>query len=138
MAIRDRMERGESAEEAELAARREFGNVRMIKETTRGMWGWAEARLFLDDMRYGLRMLRKTPGWTAVLCAVLSLGIGWTPAVFSLAYSVLQRALPYPEPERIVALNNNSSFALARGLWRGSEYGARRLGLSWLGWQAAR
>jgi hypothetical protein len=42
MAIRDRMERGESAEEAESAARREFGNVVLIKETTRGMWGWAE------------------------------------------------------------------------------------------------
>jgi len=131
MAIRDRMERGESAEAAELAARREFGNVGLIKETTRGMWGWAEARLFFDDMRYGFRMLRKTPGWTAVMCAVLSLGIGLTTAVFSLAYGVLLRSLPYPDPERIVALNNNSSFALARGL--------RRVGVSsadWIDWRA--
>ena len=43
MAIRDRMERGESAEEAESAVRREFGNLGLIKETTRGMWGWAQA-----------------------------------------------------------------------------------------------
>src|SRR5689334_20643337 len=84
MAIRDRMERGESAEEAESAARREFGNVGLIKETTRGMWGWAGARLIFDDMRYGLRTLRRSPGWTAVMSAVLALGVGLTTAIFSL------------------------------------------------------
>src|SRR4030095_6521010 len=115
MAIRDRMERGESAEEAELAARREFGNVGLIKETTRGMWKWAEAELLFDDMRYGLRMLRKTPGWTAVMCAVLALGIGLTTAIFSLAYGILIRALPYPDPERIVALYLTNTAAAAAG-----------------------
>jgi putative ABC transport system permease protein len=90
MAMRDRMERGESAEEAESAARREFGNLGLIKETTRGMWGWAEAKLIFDDMRYGLRMLRKSPGWPAVMCAVLALGIGLTTAIFSLAYGILR------------------------------------------------
>ena len=115
MAIRDRMERGESAEEAELAARREFGNVGLIKETTRGMWGWAEAKLIFDDMRYGLRMLRKTPGWTTVMCAVLALGIGLTTAIFSLAYGILLRALPYPDPERIVRLHYTNTVAAAAG-----------------------
>src|SRR5215475_11145385 len=61
MAIRDRMGRGESAEKAESAARREFGNVGLIKETTRGMWGWAEAKLIFDDMRDGLRSC--APSW---------------------------------------------------------------------------
>src|SRR5262245_51217515 len=101
MAIRDRMERGASAEEAEMAARREFGNVGLIKETTRGMWGWTRARLLFDDMRYGLRMLRKSPGWTAVMCSVLALGIGLTTAIFSLAYGILLRALPYTDPDRV-------------------------------------
>jgi predicted permease len=118
MAIRDRMERGESAEEAELAARREFGNVGLIKETTRGMWGWAEARLLFDDMRYGLRMLRKTPGWTTVMCAVLALGIGLTTAIFSLTYGILLRALPYHDPERIVALYLTNTVAAAAGFPR--------------------
>jgi hypothetical protein len=118
MAIRDRMERGESAEEAESAVRREFGNLGLIKETTRGMWGWAEAKLIFDDMRYGLRMLRKSPGWTAVMCAVLALGIGLTMAIFNLAYGILLRALPYPDPERIVALYYTNTVAAAAGYMR--------------------
>jgi hypothetical protein len=113
MAIRDRIDRGESADEAELAARREFGNLGLIKETTRGMWGWTQAKLIFDDMRYGLRMLRKSPGWTAVMCAVLALGIGLTTAIFSLAYGILLRALPYPDPERIVALYYTNTVAAA-------------------------
>src|SRR5262245_23259677 len=118
MAIHDRMGRGESAEKAESAARREFGNVGLIKETTRGMWGWAEAKLIFDDMRYGLRMLRKSPGWTAVMCAVLALGIGLTTAIFSLAYGILLRALPYPDPERVVAIHYTNTVAAAAGYMR--------------------
>src|SRR5262245_63019056 len=131
MAIRDRIERGESAEEAESAARREFGNVGLIKEATRGMWGWAEAKLIFDDMRYGLRMLRKTPGWTAVMCAVLALGVGLTTAIFSLAYGILLRALPYPDPERIVALYLTNTVAATAGFPRFSVNAA-----NWLEWRA--
>jgi predicted permease len=131
MAIRDRMGRGESAEEAESAARREFGNLGLIKETTRGMWRWAEAKLIFDDMRYGLRMLRKSPGWTAVMCAVLALGIGLTTAIFSLAYGVLLRALPYPDPERVVALYLTNTVAAAAGYSRFSVNA-----LSWIEWRA--
>src|SRR5262245_1222439 len=131
MAIRDRMERGESAEEAELEARREFGNVGLITETSRGMWGWTEAGLLFDDMRYGMRMLRKSPGWTAVMCAVLALGIGLTTAIFSLAYGVLLRALPYPDPERIVAISLTNTVAAAVGFPRISVNAA-----SWTEWRA--
>src|SRR5262252_7647282 len=131
MAIRDRMERGESAEEAESAARREFGNVGLIKETTRGMWGWAEAKLIFDDMRYGLRMLRKSPGWTAVMCAVLALGISLTTAIFSLAYGILLRALPYPDPDRIVALHYTNTIAAAAGYTRISVNTP-----TWIEWRA--
>src|SRR5499427_8671024 len=131
MAIRDRMERGESAEEAESVARREFGNVGLIKETTRGMWGWTAARLLFDDMRYGLRMLRKSPGWTAVMCAVLALGIGLTMAIFSLAYGILLRAMPYPDPERVVALYLTNTDAAAAGY---SHFSVNAP--SWIEWRA--
>src|SRR5262249_29873176 len=131
MAIRDRMERGESAEEAEMAARREFGNVGLIKETTRGMWGWTEARLLFDDLRYGLRMLRKSPGWTAVMCAVLTLGIGLSTAIFSLAYGILLRELPYPDPERVVALYLTNTVAAAAGYSHVSVNAP-----SWIEWRA--
>ena len=131
MAIRDRVERGESAEEAESAARREFGNLGLIKETTRGMWRWAEAKLIFDEMRYGLRMLRKSPGWTAVMCAVLALGIGLTTAIFSLAYGILLRALPYPDPERIVALYLTNTVAAAAGY---SHFSVNAP--SWIEWRA--
>src|SRR5262249_2595975 len=131
MAIRDRMERGESAEEAESAARREFGNVELIKETARDMWGWAELKLIFDDMRYGLRMLRKSPGWTAVMCAVLALGIGLTTAIFSLAYGILLRALPYPDPERVVALHYTNTIAAAAGYTRVSVNAP-----TWMEWRA--
>jgi len=131
MAIRDRMERGESAEEAELAARREFGNVGLITDTSRGMWGWTEAGLLFDDMRYGIRMLRKAPGWTAVMCAVLALGIGLTTAIFSLAYGVLLRALPYPDPERIVAISLTNTVAAAVGFPRVSVNAS-----TWTEWRA--
>src|SRR5215510_9155961 len=131
MAIRDRMERGESALEAESASRREFGNVGLIKETTRGMWRWAEAKLIFDDMRYGLRMLRKSPGWTAVMCAVLALGIGLNTAIFSLAYGILLRALPYPDPERVVALYLTNTNAAAAGY---SHFSVNAQ--SWIEWRA--
>jgi predicted permease len=131
MAIRDRIERGESAQDAESAARREFGNVGLIKETAREMWGWTGARLVFDDMRYGLRMLRRSPGWTAVMCAVLALGIGLTTAIFSLVYGILLQALPYPDPERVVALYLTNTHAIAAGFPHFSANAA-----SWMEWRA--
>jgi putative ABC transport system permease protein len=104
MAARERLERGDTEKEAGRAARREFGNVGLVKEVTRDIWGWKWLRDATDDARYGLRMLRKNPGFAAVAILSLALGIGATTAVFSVVYGVLVNPYPYANSERMVHL----------------------------------
>src|SRR5687767_2811437 len=82
MAHRDRVERGESAEQARASVRREFGNVGLVKEVTRELWGWAMLERLGQDLRFGLRMLRRQPGFSAVVLLTLALGIGVNTSMF--------------------------------------------------------
>ncbi len=98
------MDDGVPRDEAEQAARREFGNVTLIQERSREMWQWSMVESILADLKLTFRRLRKSPGFAATILLTLAIGIGANTAVFSVLNSVLLKPLPYPDADRLVSL----------------------------------
>jgi predicted permease len=96
---------GMSREEAMWSARREFGNVGLIEDNCREVWGWTLGEEVFTDIRYGLRSLCHSPVFTAVALLTIAIGIAANAAVFSVVNSVLLKPLNYPKSEELVALH---------------------------------
>jgi predicted permease len=107
----DNIERGMSPEAARHAAVRKFGNVMRIQEDARAVWTTVWFEQLLEDIRFGLRVLRKHPGFTVVAVLTLALGIGANSAMYSVAQGVVFAPLHYFQPDRLVMVwENNPRF----------------------------
>lgn len=100
--IEDNLAKGMSADEARYAALREFGGIEHMKEECRDSWGVRIINEFAQDFHYGLRQLRRNPGFTAIAIVTLALGIGANTAIFSLVNAVLLRTLPVSKPDELM------------------------------------
>src|SRR5262245_1265553 len=120
---------GLSSDEARAAARRRIGNPLRLREQSREAWTFATIETFAQDVRHALRLTRREQAFTFTALATPALGIGLTIAIFSVAYGVLWRPLPYPNPDRLVLLQ--SAQQMERGIktlstWAPSTYEALR------------
>jgi putative ABC transport system permease protein len=104
-AVEDLVARGTSRADAEAAARRRFGNVTLMEERSREVWRWTMVSDFIADLRYALRQLRRAPAFAAAAVATLAIGIGATTTIFSVADAALLNPLPFPNPDRLVSIN---------------------------------
>jgi putative ABC transport system permease protein len=104
MLTEENIRSGMQPKDARRAARIELGGIEQVKEQVREerLGNWLPS--VISDCRYGVRQLRKNPGFTAVAVLTLALGIGATTSIFSVVYGVLLLPLPYPDPNRIMAV----------------------------------
>ena len=105
MLIADNVKKGMTLEDATCAARRSFGGVDRIKETYRDRRGWPIIETTLQDVRFAMRVLRRSPVYTVVMILTLAIGIGANTAIFSLVDAVIIKMLPVKNPEQLFAID---------------------------------
>ncbi len=94
---------GMSRDEAARRSRQDFGNLLLVKEATREMWGLAWFERLAQDLKYGLRTMRRNAGFTVIAVLSLALGIGANTAIYSFMDAILLRSLPVRDPQSLVA-----------------------------------
>jgi predicted permease len=100
----EQREGGVSEEEARHAALRAFGNPTLIREQTLAVWSWNWLESLVRDLRFSLRTLWRSPGFTVIAVVVMALGIGANVALFTVVRGVLLKPLPFHDPDRLVML----------------------------------
>ena len=105
MDVQARMGRGESRQEAEAAARREFGNVALVRDVTHSQWRWNRLEGLLRDLAYAVRVLRRASGFSIAVILTLAVGIGSACAMFTVVDRVLLRSLPYKDPSKLIEID---------------------------------
>jgi predicted permease len=109
MEEQENLESGLSPRDARAAALRSFGNTTRAQETSVEMWRWHWFESLLQDIRYALRLLRRSPGFAVTMILILAAGIGANTAIFSLMNAVMLKSLPVQEPERLVLFGDAGS-----------------------------
>jgi putative ABC transport system permease protein len=117
LATQENIERGMTPEDARYAALRKFGNVTRAKENAREVWSMVWLEQLVQDVRFSLRQLRKSPVFTAVAILTLALGIGVNTALFSMVNGISLRTLPYRNPQQLYAINENEPQLTTQSPW---------------------
>ncbi len=115
----ERQASGVAAEEARFAAQRDLGNLTLVKEKTRAMWTWTAWEAVLQDLRFGLRMMIRNPGSTAIAVLTLALAIGLNTAIFSVLNAALLKDLPVHNPHDLVMLSDPNASMVLGGVLQG-------------------
>lgn len=114
---REFREMGTAADEADYVAQRKFGNTLRLREQSRAAWGWGWLERLAMDVRYGVRRLRKSPGFTLITVVTLALGIGANAAIFTLINAIFLKSLPVTRPDELWSLGDDRT----SGSWGGLQ-----------------